>query len=119
MNTMFLGVLTFNNFFFLMSHTIILCQFGTKLTTRQWSDYETKEKAMEGICQMYELRLKHLNPDKKKITYDISDLFSFVDLLPDLSALVFNEQINSYMPYNKDWVKTSVYEYLKAQHESK
>jgi len=98
-----------------MSHTIILCQFGSKLSTRQWSDYETPGEAMDGICQMYEFRLKQLNPERRKITYDISDLFTFVDSLPDLSALVFDSRVNAYVPHNKDWVKNRVYEHLKTQ----
>mmetsp|Transcript_11009 Transcript_11009/g.15841 ORF Transcript_11009/g.15841 Transcript_11009/m.15841 type:complete len:103 (-) Transcript_11009:60-368(-) len=97
------------------THTIVLCQFGNKLTTRQWSDYETVEDAMDGICQMYEHRLKKLNPNRKKITYDISDLFNFVDDLPDLSALVFNARDASYTPRNKEWIKDRVFQHLKKQ----
>lgn len=52
------------------------------------TDYESPGEAMDGICQMYEHRLKQLNPNRRKITYDISDLFTFIDNLPDLSALV-------------------------------
>jgi hypothetical protein len=32
----------------------------------------------------YEHRLKQLHPSRAKITYDISDLFTFIDTLPDL-----------------------------------
>lgn len=98
-----------------MAHTIILCQFGPKLSSRQWSDYENPAEAMDGVCQMYEHRLKQLNPNRRKITYDISELFKFVDTLPDLSALVFNDQVNSYLPHNKEWIKSKVFEHLKNQ----
>jgi hypothetical protein len=37
---------------------------------------------------MYEGKLKELNPDVRNITYDISDLFNYVDSLSDLSAMV-------------------------------
>ena len=37
---------------------------------------------------MFEEKLKRENPQQKKITYDISDLFSFIDKLTDLAALV-------------------------------
>lgn len=42
-----------------------------------------------GICQMFEEKLKRENPQQKKITYDISDLFLFIDKLTDLAALVY------------------------------
>ena len=44
---------------------------------------------MEAVCQLFEAKLKQMNPDKKKITYDITDLFEFIDSLPDLGVLVY------------------------------
>ena len=37
---------------------------------------------------MYEARLKEKNPNQVHITYDITDLYRFIDDLGDLSALV-------------------------------
>jgi hypothetical protein len=42
-----------------------------------------------GICGLYERKLKELNPAIRNITYDISDLYNFIDGLADLSALVY------------------------------
>jgi hypothetical protein len=36
---------------------------------------------------MYEQKLKAQNPSHRNITYDISDLFFFIDSLGDLSCL--------------------------------
>lgn len=41
-----------------------------------------------GVCKMYEEHLKRMNPNSPSITYDISQLFDFVDDLADLSCLV-------------------------------
>ena len=41
-----------------------------------------------GVVKLYEAKLKQLNPQVRQITYDISDLFSYIDSLGDLSALV-------------------------------
>jgi hypothetical protein len=38
---------------------------------------------------MFEKRLKQLNPNMRQITYDINDLYTYIDSLPDLSALVY------------------------------
>lgn len=38
---------------------------------------------------MYEEHLKRMNPNSPSITYDISQLFDFIDDLADLSCLVY------------------------------
>ena len=45
---------------------------------------------MDGVCQLYEQSLKTMNPGLRSTTYDVQDLFSFVDSVSDLSCLVFN-----------------------------
>lgn len=80
--------------------------------TRTFSDFETVNEAMNGICQLYEQRLKQMNPGVKNITYDITELYDFIDGLQDLCCLVFNGQ-GAYQPHNKQWVKDRVYQHLK------
>lgn len=43
---------------------------------------------LSGVCKMYEEHLKRMNPNSPSITYDISQLFDFIDDLADLSCLV-------------------------------
>ena len=62
-----------------MSHTILLLQPGIKPETRTYSDYESVNECMEGVCKIYEEHLKKTNPNLPSITYDISQLFDFVD----------------------------------------
>lgn len=40
------------------------------------------------VVDMFEKRLKNFNPNTPHITYDIGDLYEFIDHLGDLSALV-------------------------------
>ena len=42
---------------------------------------------MDGVCQIFEAKLKADNPHQKKITYDIADLFAFIDGMTDLATL--------------------------------
>ena len=94
----------FTGFYFSMSHTILLVQPGQKPETRTYSDYESVNECMEGVCKMYEEHLKKQNPNIPSITYDISQLFDFIDQLADLSCLVYQRSSNTYAPYNKDWI---------------
>jgi hypothetical protein len=58
-----------------------------------------------GICQYFEEKLKRENPHTKKITYDIADLFAFIDSLADLATLTFDNKLAAYVPHNKQWIK--------------
>lgn len=43
---------------------------------------------MAGICSLYERKIRNINPTVRNLTYDISDLYNFIDGLADISALV-------------------------------
>lgn len=100
-----------------MSHTIVLIQPNSKAESRTYSDYETVNEAIEGICRLFEDHLKRENPSAPSITYDIHQLFDFVDSLTDLSCLVFQRATNTYAPYSKEWIKERIYTLLRKQVE--
>lgn len=56
-----------------------MVQPGNNPETRTYSDYESVNDCMEGVCRIYEEHLKRRNPNTPTITYDISQLFDFVD----------------------------------------
>eukprot|EP01125_Pyxidicula_operculata_P021711 TRINITY_DN854_c0_g1_i1.p1 TRINITY_DN854_c0_g1~~TRINITY_DN854_c0_g1_i1.p1 ORF type:complete len:102 (-),score=25.40 TRINITY_DN854_c0_g1_i1:141-446(-) len=97
-----------------MSHTIVLVQHENNKSTRTYFDYNSLNDALAGICQLFEAKLKNENPNARNITYDIKDLFQYIDHLPDLGVLVFSKQKGAYTPYGKSWVKTKVTDYLKS-----
>jgi hypothetical protein len=70
-------------------HTILLVQTTNGKASRTFSDHGTVPAAMDAVCNLFEKRLKELNPQMRNITYDINDLYAYVDSIPDLSALVF------------------------------
>ncbi|KAK9822635.1 hypothetical protein WJX81_001605 [Elliptochloris bilobata] len=72
----------------LNSHTIILLQPLPDRRSRTFLDFDTVGKAIDGVCGLFEKRLKELNPTRRQITYDVQDLFTFIDHMQDMSALV-------------------------------
>lgn len=94
-------------------HTIILMQTSQNRATRTFMDYDSINQAMDGICALYERKLKELNPTIRNISYDISDLYNFVDGLADMSALVFEHSIQAYLPYDRQWIKRKTFDHLK------
>ena len=62
---------------------------------------------------MYEDRLRMMTPDAPKITYDVQDLFRYIDNLHDVSALVLDAKTRQYAPVDKYGLKAAIYEHLK------
>jgi len=96
-------------------HTILLVQPSNKLETRTYSDFETNNECMEGVCKIYEEHLKRTYPNSPSITYDISQLFDFIDNLTDLSCLVLDKSKQMYAPKGKDYIKDKIYKMLRNQ----
>ncbi|URD97537.1 May have a role in the cell cycle (By similarity) [Musa troglodytarum] len=94
-------------------HTIVLMQSSPNRATRTFMDYGSISQAMDGICGLYERKLKEINPTIQNITYDISDLYNFIDGLADLSALIFDHSIQAYLPYDRLWIKHRMFQHLK------
>ena len=93
-------------------HTILLTQTTQQNNSRTFRDFDSPTAALnstlpgEGLAascctchlpptlciadviKMYEGRLRELNPGVSNISYDISDLFAYIDSLPDMAAMV-------------------------------
>ena len=67
------------------------------------------------IVKMYEHKLKELNPSVQNITYDISDLYTYIDNIHDICGLVLDRASNKYDPKDRSWIKNSVFQHLRSQ----
>lgn len=74
---------------------------------------------MSGLVKMYEARLQQVNPQAPKITYDISDLFKYLDSMADISMLILEPSAGLYAPYPREEVKKQLYEYLSSSASTK
>ena len=74
-----------------MAHTILLIQSNAKPESRTYTDYDSVNECMEGVCKIYEEHLKTTNPNLPSITYDISQLFEFIDQVK-CTVVVYQEQ---------------------------
>ncbi|XP_010555460.1 PREDICTED: enhancer of rudimentary homolog [Tarenaya hassleriana] len=95
-------------------HTIILLQTSPNRATRTFMDYGSVSQAMDGICGLYERKLKEINPALRNISYDIADLYNFIDGLADMSALVYDHSRQAYLPYDRQWIKQKTFNHLKS-----
>eukprot|EP00727_Mastigamoeba_balamuthi_P009466 m51a1_g5141 putative enhancer of rudimentary homolog (105) ;mRNA; r:23949-24476 len=97
-----------------MSHTILLVQYSN-LPSRTYFDFESLPAAVDGVCRLYEQKLKSMHQNAQNITYDVSDLMTYIDSLADLSALQADAQSGLYIPRNRAWIKQQVYQQLRRQ----
>ncbi|CAN0860616.1 Enhancer of rudimentary homolog [Linum grandiflorum] len=88
-------------------------QASPNRASRTFMDYGSVSQAMEGICGIYERKLKEINPAVRNISYDIADLYNFIDGLADMSALVYDQRIQAYLPYDRQWIKQKTFQHLK------
>ena len=86
-------------------HTILLIQFTSDETSKTFLDYDSIGMCVEGVCQLYEQRLKLQNSDKAEVTYDVAELFSYLDSLRDVGVLLYDLKIEAYLPRSRDWLK--------------
>lgn len=69
-------------------HTILLLQFTHDDNSRTFLDYDDIGRCVDGLCQLYEQKLKIQNDGKTEVSYDVAELFQYLDTLKDLGALV-------------------------------
>lgn len=64
---------------------------------------------------LWRRELKRLNPKMASITYDMQDLYNYIDRMPDMIAMVHDPQSGMYRPHTKEWIKEKCYNNLRRQ----
>lgn len=95
--------------------TLLLMQKGPELESRTFFNFDSVEQCLEFIVKLFEDRLRSQLSSKENFTYDLGQLFSYVDGVPDMFCLVYNEQGRNFTPHGKDWIKSKLYKILSKQ----
>lgn len=69
-------------------HTILFLQFTADDNSRTYLDYDNIYRCVDGLCQLYEQKLKISSEGKEEVSYDVAELFKYFDSLKDLGVLV-------------------------------
>lgn len=95
------------------SHTVLLIQTSPRLDSRTWGDYESVTDALDAVCKMFEefLAKKSAGP----VTYDVSQVYEFLDKLSDVSMMIFNRETGQYIGRTRAWIKQQVYEMMRGR----
>ena len=92
----------------LTSHTIVLLQASGNYQSRSYLDFPTVAAAIDAVVKMYEHKLNEMNPRAQQITYDVADLFKYIDSFNDICALVLDKSSGKYDPKDREWIKEKV-----------
>lgn len=99
-----------------MTHTVLLVQPSANKWSRTYYDYESVKELVDGVCQLYEQQLRQVNPNARgEIQYDVTDLFNYVDQVPDMSCLVYDSNMRAYRPHDKSWIRDTCLKHLRSQ----
>ncbi|CAG9802351.1 unnamed protein product [Chironomus riparius] len=98
-----------------MVHLILLIQFSSNPKSKHYYDFESIPDAVKHICTLYEEKLKKINQKVPYITYDIMNLYQYVDELQDCSMLVDRGDGRNYIAYPKLWVKQKIFHILRHE----
>jgi len=97
-----------------MSHTILLEQ-PQGLNSRTYRDYDNMGKCADYLVKLYERKLRQMNPGVKQLSYDVSDIYKFLDTYEDIAVLSFQKSTNTYVPHDKKWIKQQIFKHVKHQ----
>merc|ERR1711934_671705 len=102
------------------SHTILLLQTAPQdLNSRVYLEYSSPTECVIAIQDLFEAKLKLEQPGKSTIQYDIGQLFSYIDQMPDMAVLVFQAQRGMYEPFDKRWIKEEMVEIIRDKKREK
>ncbi|XP_030557142.1 enhancer of rudimentary homolog [Drosophila novamexicana] len=96
-----------------MSRTILLVHPKKNPRTRTYTEYSSTQQCLDAVCKIYEEHLKRSMPQLPTITYDIIQLFDFIDSFVDISCLVHEKSTGGYVPHSKEWIKDKIYEQFR------
>ena len=80
---------------FLPDYVILKIKYQ-ELNSNFYPHFET------GVCRIYEEYLRNANPFANAIEYKIEDLINFIDAIPEIICMVFQNDTGLYAPYTKD-----------------
>ncbi|CEM27182.1 unnamed protein product [Vitrella brassicaformis CCMP3155] len=101
--------------------TLLLVKFSTHRDSRTYVEYRDLKHALEGVCQLYESGLKAVNPNIRNITYDLNDLFGYINSLQEIvcftPTLDRERRVVGYRRLDRAQIKDALFTHLKRQAE--
>lgn len=87
--------------------TYLLLQ-PTNTDSRLWLEFASVQKAAEAIISRFEHRVQELNPQMHKVSYALKDLYSWLDNMSEVFAMVRQQRADVYVRQERTWLKDQI-----------
>ncbi|KAK8801492.1 hypothetical protein WA171_004633 [Blastocystis sp. BT1] len=92
-------------------HTILFIQRGN-VSTRTYYDFPTVSQCMAFIIDLFEKELIRINPGIQKLSYQVSDIYNYIDSLNEFNMLILDQTAGVYVPYGRAMIKEKLLQHL-------
>lgn len=99
----------------MVAKVLLLVQQKPDTDSRRYQEFHTLDKCLDYILKLFEDKLRNQLQEKDNFTYDLSDLYEYLDDLPSIQCLIFSEDTRTFTPHDKNWVKSKLYAHLSNQ----
>jgi len=97
------------------NHVVLLTQHDKNPRSKIWSEYKSLSQALDGVIEMFEKELEKSSHGKSEISYDVQQLFAYVDKLKDLRVMMLDSRAQMYTSKSKPWIKKQILAQLQGQ----
>lgn len=77
--------------------------------------FDSVPKLMNGLCNRFEQRLSDLNPQRAQLTYDLRDLYNWLDTMIEINVFTPDGDCGGYHLCDLAWIKSQLGKHLISQ----
>jgi hypothetical protein len=83
-------------------HTILFLQ-PTDEESRTYTDYNSVENALFGMCELFEETFKE-KYQEEILDYEITDVIAYFSNFQEILMMIYDEDFANYVPRDDDWI---------------
>ena len=99
----------------MVGKVMLLIQNKTDLDSKRYQEFQALDKFFDYLLKVFEDKLRGKLQKNENFTYDLGDLYEYLDELPEIICLIYSEEFRNYTPHDKNWIKSKLYVYLTTQ----
>jgi hypothetical protein len=99
----------------MVAKVLLLVQHKNDVETRRYQEFAKLDMCLDYVLKIFEDKLRTHYSEKDNFTYDLSELYEYLDELPQIICMIFSEDTRNYTPHDKNWIKSKLYQHLTTQ----
>lgn len=99
----------------MVAKVLLLMQPKGDMESRTYQEFNSLDKCLDYVLKIFEDTLRSRYESGDNFTYDLSDLYEYIDELSQILCLIYSDDARNYTPHDKNWVKSKLYSHLTTQ----